>query len=228
MTKQIIAVVCPTVRPAAMIFMAESAQNHATNPMIVAALDKDESKRNLFGTNHAVFTATGNGIVRVLNEAVKHVLDAGYDWVLFVGDDCRFMTDGWDEKLLAAVPEDGIGVVYPAHWPGKDGAENECFAYHFMLSRKWLETVGYMAYPGFDGLHYGLDTWVIKVGRELKRMFPVKDVLVQHFHYQRGGVLDEVYKRNEANANKAGRVYYGKECQDEIKRMVEKLRGEMK
>lgn len=98
------------------------------------------------------------------------------EWLIFSADDAFFETQGWDESLIAVIPEDRVGVSYP-----QDGRGDVLS--HFVFHRKLFELTG--LWP--DGFwHFGPDTYLWSVMREVKRSFFVKKVMIRHLKAKLG------------------------------------------
>jgi glycosyl transferase/beta-hydroxylase protein BlmF len=115
-----------------------------------------------------------NNIPMRINSALSSVK---HDIVGLFGDDIIFRTRGWDSQVVDAFKEwpDKIGVVY-----GSDGWQNEKLCTHPFLSRRWIETVGYIAYDGF--FHYCVDTWTHDIAKRIGRLKYLPNVLFEHMH----------------------------------------------
>lgn len=106
----------------------------------------------------------------------------------FLGaDDIEFMTQDWDQKLLDAMPEDELAIVY-----GSDNEDPKFYCAHFMFSMKWHNLVGLYG-PGFHHVH--IDQWIREVGHGVDRVIKVPDVMVKHHHWRTGlAQWDDTYR----------------------------------
>jgi hypothetical protein len=112
-----------------------------------------------------------------LTSALKRLIEkASFDLMLLGSDDIIFKTQGWDEKMVKAMPKDCIGIVY-AHDGGPKNLN------HFMFHKKWYSLTG--LFPD-DFEHFGPDTYVGKVAEGLGRKILVGDVLIEHHHAKNG------------------------------------------
>lgn len=93
---------------------------------------------------------------------------------MLVGDDCLFETEGWDNLIKAQAKEfpDGIYCIAPNDNRTDKGAP------HFVVSGKWIETLGYFVNPSFR--HFCVDTYTAYLAKSIGRYFYMKDVLVTH------------------------------------------------
>jgi len=148
---------------------------------------------NIQGVN-IMISSPKDGAVGVTNYLVDKT---DSEWVYVLCDDNLTLTDGWDEKLIAAFPPDKIAVVYPMTMEATIRQQYFCP----MLSRRWLDAVGWMYLPGIK--HYAADDGLWIMANELGRAYWVDDVVVAHRHFSRcpeGIPKDYLYERNEANA----------------------------
>jgi len=123
-----------------------------------------------------------------INEAWKHVK---HDVVGLFGDDIVFKTFGWDRRVVEMFQTwpDRLGVVY-----GDDGWQHEKLCTHPFLSRRWVETLGYVAHDGF--FHYCVDTWTHDVARRVDRLGYMPDVLFEHLHPDAGKATADATRRS--------------------------------
>jgi len=94
-------------------------------------------------------------------------------------DDHVFRTQGWDMLLDVAVDK-FPDQIYCAWF--NDNWESERWATSPIVSRKWIETLGYYLVPLFEV--YYVDTWVWLLGQKLQRSAYIRDGLVEHLHWK--------------------------------------------
>lgn len=111
------------------------------------------------------------GLARIIHRMIEHSLHS----FMFLGaDDIEFMTKGWDEKMVAAMPEDLIGAVYcEDKWKQTLN--------HFMFHQKWVSLTG--LFPD-DFEHFGPDGYVANVIDALKRRIFLPNVVIEHQHFK--------------------------------------------
>ena len=98
------------------------------------------------------------------------------DFLMYGSDDILFKTDGWDSKMSAAIPEDGIGLSFANdEWKG--------VASHFVFHRKWYELTG--LYPD-SFVHFGSDGYCVKVMEAVGRVRFLPRVTIAHMHFRNG------------------------------------------
>ncbi len=92
------------------------------------------------------------------------------DLMLLGSDDIIFETQDWDKLMLEAAKP--ISVVAPS-----DGFEKGSHP-HYAATRKWVETLGYLAPPLF--YHFYVDTFTQAVATQANVFIPMDNVVVRH------------------------------------------------
>lgn len=111
------------------------------------------------------------GLAKIIHKLIESALHSH----MFLGaDDIEFQTFGWDTKMVEAMPEDCIGLVY-----ANDNWKRVCN--HFMFHQKWVSLTGF--FPD-DFEHFGPDGYVMKIAKELKRAIYLPDVVIEHLHWK--------------------------------------------
>ena len=106
------------------------------------------------------------------------------EWMMFGADDTKFKTYAWDERLIVEIPPDKVGVSFPED--GRGSALN-----HFVCHRKMMELTG--LWPDIFW-HFGADTYLSNVMKEVGRLIFVKKVVVLHLKAKLGyAPLDDTY-----------------------------------
>lgn len=93
-------------------------------------------------------------------------------------DDEVCLTPGWDKRVIQVANEypDGIFVLY-VH----DGFKGEEHCAFPIVSRKWIEVLGYFAPPYFE---FGFnDTWIMDLAQRVGRLRYIPDVTIEHRHF---------------------------------------------
>jgi hypothetical protein len=90
-----------------------------------------------------------------------------------LGDDFLPVTDGWDERLLAAIPE-GCGFAYPNDGRRADIPEAVVISGPIVQALKW------MCEPTLK--HWYVDNVWGDLGRAVNRITYCRDVIVRHLH----------------------------------------------
>lgn len=123
-----------------------------------------------------------------MNLAVKGVQST---YVGFIGDDNRFITKGWDEKVLAALDEMGGGVVYANDLVIPGSLPTVCF-----MSTAICRAVGYFALPSLK-INY-FDNVFRDLGEGVGHIRYLDDVVVQHLTLPHWWATQEQGERHEA------------------------------
>lgn len=182
----IINLLCPTRgRPDKFKRMVDSAMNKASNPNLVFIYSghycNDASSHDPLPTHRnfpiRLGETSGKGAGPYWNqlaaEASYHRSGMLYLYML-IGDDCVFETQGWDDMIRAEAAKypDGIFTIAPNDNRTNGGAP------HFVVSNKWIETLGYFVNPAFQ--HFCVDTWTEYLARAVDRFIYMPDVIVSH------------------------------------------------
>lgn len=129
------------------------------------------------------------GMAGALNAALDY---ASGDILVFVGDDHRFRTPGWDRIVADANAEIGGGILY-----GNDLLRGEDLASAVFMDARIVRALGWMALPGCK--HLFLDDAWMTLGRALGRLRYLPDVIVEHMHPTAGkAAWDADYARVNA------------------------------
>ncbi len=107
-------------------------------------------------------------------------------------DDQVFIDSGWDDRLdleIAKYP-DGIYCMW-----FNDNWESENFCTFPVLSRRWIETLGYLQFPFFE--HFFADAWIWMLAKALGRDHYISDLTVEHRHWKTGkSAKDATYEKH--------------------------------
>lgn len=98
-----------------------------------------------------------------------------YQYLAFMGDDHRPMTESWDTVLADAIG-DRAGVAY-----GNDLLQGKNLPTAVMMSAKIVEAIGYMAPPKL--IHMYMDNFWKALGEDLGHLIYCEDVIIEHLHY---------------------------------------------
>ena len=201
MTRPLISILCPTRRrPDQVRELIKTALDTAPTYdrlQFVFYVDEDDPTRSevqaLQGRSTSLATSivvvTGPRVVlsQMWNECYK--LAEG-DVLMQCGDDIRFRTPGWDEKVLVqflAYP-DRIVLVH-----GEDGIQGRQVATHGFIHRRWVQTVGYFVPPIFASDYN--DMWLTEVADTIGRRVYLPKVYTEHMHPVAGkGPLDRTHQ----------------------------------
>ena len=120
------------------------------------------------------------------------------DVFIMGNDDFIFETKGWDTILDKEVAKfsDNIFVIW-----FNDGLRAHMYGDFPIVSRKWYEILGYFT-PGCFEFTFN-DTWIIDLGRRVKRLHYVKKVKLTHLHADIGlQEKDSTWKKHRSGENK--------------------------
>jgi len=129
---------------------------------------------------------------------------AAFTWAAdlyrMTNDDEVCLTPGWDERVLEVANEypDGIFALYV-----DDGFKGETHCAFPIVSRKWVETLGYFAPPYFE---FGYnDTWIMDLAKRVGRLRYIPDVTIEHRHFTapNGYPRDETTEMNRRDGQAA-------------------------
>ena len=134
---------------------------------------------------------------------------ANGDIFIMGNDDCIFETKNWDkilDKEVAKFP-DKIFVMW-----FNDGLRAHMYGDFPIVSRQWYNVLGYFT-PGCFEFIFN-DTWIIDIGRRVKRLHYIKKVKLTHLHVDiglqkkdntwaknRSGESKNIYQRDEEKFN---------------------------
>ena len=112
--------------------------------------------------------------------------------IMYTSDDQVYIDHGWDSRLdkeVAKYPDRIFCIWF------NDGWESEKFCTFPIVSRQWIETLGYFLFPFFE--HFFTDTWIWMLAKSVDRAIYIPDVLIEHRHWKIGkSEKDETYERN--------------------------------
>ena len=130
-----------------------------------------------------IMTVQGGSLTKATNEAVERLWNAD-SIVGHVGDDHRFITEGWDEDIRNAILE-GYYVVY-----GYDGFRS-AWASAWWTTMEVIRTLGWLAVPG--SRHLTIDDVFMDIGAGLgehpeERLKFLPETIIKHLHPAGGEV----------------------------------------
>lgn len=164
--------------------MLKSLEETAPHYEVLLYLDEQDPSAKDYRTDVKVFYGQDQSTIKSWNFLAAQCSGS----LLMVGsDDILFRTKGWDNRLFAAIPYDGIAV-----FGFNDGRGNG--NPHPVVTRRWYETLGYLGPAGF--YHWYIDTWNNTLAQKIGRYCYMPDVLVEHCHAKAGKAEnDETYQR---------------------------------
>jgi hypothetical protein len=126
-----------------------------------------------------------------LNATADAVVGA-YRVLMWVGDDNRFVTPGWDKIMLDALEDlGGSGWIYPDDKRRSDVPE------HWMCSSDVVKALGWFAPPYMS--HFYIDNTVGELGKRAGLIRYCPEAVIEHLHYSIAPdtAHDELYQSTE-------------------------------
>lgn len=208
MNSKKIAVLCPTRgRPenANLVLKSYNETSHS-NSDIFFILDSDDFhnynsiKDKYF--NKIIFKKVGSnhGVVGPVNYAAM-MLCKKYDYLYFMGDDHRFVSEDWEEHFIHSMDLlGGIGVVYP-----NDLLQGCLLASSHLVSSNIVSTLGHFYNPIFT--HLCTDNSIMHIGNSINKIKYLENIVIEHMHPFAGkSKWDDLYKHvNSDEMNKKDR-----------------------
>ena len=146
--------------------------------------------------------------------------------IIMGNDDLIYRTPDWDMKLREVYrkyPDE----IYCAWF--NDGINQERHCAFPIISKKWVETIGYCFAPrGMFEFGYN-DTWVFDLAKRIKRTHYMGDVMAEHNHFSNNKAkYDETYAKQREGTSKytIDGEKFGK-TQNQRLLDANKLKGEM-
>lgn len=137
---------------------------------LVFALDADDGTWLAYPP--IKFQSKSDSTVSALNNcALKYMNESRY--LGFIGDDCRFITAGWDKTMISAADEMGSGIVY-----ANDLMDPGALPTSMLISSSIVKSLGWMAPPLLKAICF--DDYWLRLGQGLDRIKYLDDVVIQH------------------------------------------------
>lgn len=170
----------------------------------VLALDNDDVAD--YGWAEEIGVQLNKGPSTSMSAALNRVAQEkanDYEYLSFLGDDHRVLTNCWDSELLTSVGATDMAVAF-----GDDLLTDPPLATFVMIDARIVRRLGYMSPPSLS--HMFLDNFWMLLGRRLNSLVYEKDVIVEHEHFSTGkSTLDATYKAtNKHSRNLKDRVRF--------------------
>ena len=203
-----ISLLCPSRgRPNDMERLIKSVAATATEPSrveIMLYVDDDDPEKINYLVSHKNLS-TDPKVGRLLNvdllvdeplttPLINYILAdrAQGDILVITNDDQIFVDNNWDVRIdeeAAKFPDDIYCMWF------NDGRYQEKICTFPILSRKWVDTLGYIEPFLFE--HFNCDLWTWQIGQMIDRLHYIPDILVEHLHPDTGKAeADETTERN--------------------------------
>jgi hypothetical protein len=124
-------------------------------------------------------------MTRAMNSAVRPFL--GKDLIIgMVNDDHRFRTRGWDRRVVSAMKQPGIVAA-------NDGFQEDRLVTTPFIDSRIVTALGWYCLPACR--HLFVDNAWTDLGKQLRRLWYLKDVVIEHMHPFAGkGQWDDRYE----------------------------------
>lgn len=161
--------------------------------LVVAVDDDDPRLEQYLELELPAWCVMRVGPRRRLGPTLNEVALEQHDpFVGFLGDDHRPRSLRWDERLVAALHDRELAVVY-----GNDLVQGAALPTAVALDRRIVVELGYMVPPGM--LHLYLDNYWKLLGERLGTLTYLADVIIEHAHPTAGRAeWDDGYRENNA------------------------------
>lgn len=114
----------------------------------------------------------------------------GYIGVGFMGDDCVFMTPGWELPIIQWL-ESNKGLCY-----GNDLLQGEALPNNVFIHVDVISALGFMAPPELK--HYFIDNYWRELGVSIGKLHYFPEVVIEHRHWSNGKEgKDNIYTEAE-------------------------------
>lgn len=211
-------------RPQAAKELVREFEKTETSCRVFFAVDENdptlEQYIELVGEEMVAITpeAPVRGFVYPLNYWSR-ILKDDYDYFVFMGDDHRPRTVGWD-RAFAKVIDMGADVVY-----GDDLLQGKRLATAGAISQRIVKAFNGMAPETLT--HLFVDNFWMQLASDLGTLFYVSDVIIEHLHYVNGKAQkDELYEQVNAPAlyTEDGKKYADYIASEEYKNIIASLK----
>ena len=204
----LISLLCPSRgRPKKLESLIKSVANTAMDPSrieILIYVDDDDTERFEYLLSHKVLV-TDPEISNLLNidllideplrtPIINNILveRAQGDIMMIANDDLIFRDKNWDVRI------DEEAIKFPDEiycmW-FNDGRYQDKLCTFPILSKKWVNTLGYIEPFLFE--HFNCDLWTWQIGMMIDRLHYIPDILVEHLHPDKGkSKPDKTTERN--------------------------------
>ena len=114
-------------------------------------------------------------------------------------DDQVFIDHGWDTRLdreIIKFPDKIFCIWFNDKW------ESQNFCTFPIISRKWIETLGYLQFPFFE--HFYTDAWIWMLAKAIRRDHYIDDIIIEHRHWKTGkSKKDATYRKHLTTESKS-------------------------
>jgi hypothetical protein len=138
---------------------------------------------------------------------------------MLAADDMVFTTPGWDKAIIDhynALPEGRKQHVYALR-----DSRDENGTPHIIVTREWIETMGYFVPPIF--LHWFIDSWTVDMAKSAGCFTHLKDYELMHLKPSDEGKPDETHSRIRQWGWHDRDKYVAETCRDWLELQKSKL-----
>lgn len=195
-----ISICCPTRgRPDNIRRLHQSATDLAFGEVELVLYIDDDDRASLEVAEELPYVVTVVGPRIVLSDMWNACTEeASADVLMQCGDDIVFRSYGWDQMVTGVIERspDGILLVH-----GNDLVHGRRLATHPFLTRRWVDTVGYLVPPGFSC--DWTDAWLHDVASAIDRRFYIPGLITEHMHPVVGKArLDDTHRERIARGRR--------------------------
>lgn len=154
----------------------------------------------------------------------------GFEYYAPINDDHFFITPQWDKKLIDILEEKGNGWGIAMADDKLTDWDKFLHPSGCIVSGKMVETLGYMIYPKIQ--HIGIDVMLMRLCKGIDRLFPTRDVVIEHRHWINGKrTIDDNYKwvygdAQQAYGNAAVKEYLFQQYEKDVEKIKQAMRDE--
>lgn len=223
MKKEIIVIVPSRGRPDNAERLVESWKNTTQGKsLILFVLDGDDYQQyNTFvtisGIETVVIPKKRELLTAKLNMFCEDWEEEGAEVISFMGDDCVFLTPGWEDRILEWQRENK-GICYCNDLLQGENLPNNVFIHNDIVS-----ALGFMAPPVLQ--HYFIDNYWKDLGIRLGKLKYFPEIVIEHRHWSNGkSQKDETYIQAENTLMGTDRAAWDKYRETELANDVQKIK----
>lgn len=141
--------------------------------------------------------------------------------VMLAADDMIFTTPRWDRAIIEhynALPDGKKAHVYALR-----DSRDENGTPHPIVTREWIETMGYFVPPIF--LHWFVDSWTVEIAKANDCFTHFKDYELMHLKPSDEGKPDETHSRIRSMGWHSRDQYVAETCKDWLELQKAKLQN---
>jgi len=171
------------------------------NVEIVLGIDTDDEETINFVNEYSksgklalvpVLDERGRGYIDMHGRVTKLYESSRGKILVFIADDCEFVTKDWDKRLLSYYGSVYKDNIFWGRIEEEVDPQGNSWACCFAITRDWLNITGHL------GTCYHQDTEFNFVAYHVGREIDTRDIKVIHHH----GVSDETYQEGRIAADK--------------------------